>query len=323
MSTSDAAVEPASSYFTNPRGHRLHCVAWRTPSTPKALLFLVHGFGDHVERIASEAEPAQFVAQGIAVFGLSHQGHGRSEGTRCHTDSFDHFVEDLAAYVKQTHASYGANPPPTFLFGESMGGAIAILATMKGGPLHDTIAGNIFVAPMCQLSDDMMLPGCVVAMFKMLMKVGPKWKIVPTKNVLPLCFKDPAFLEKAMADPLSYKGKPRVRMAWECLEATRRVSEGLARVDLPFIVLHGEADRVTAAQASRDLHASASSTDKTIKIYDGMWHALLCEPDGGAERCLKDVHDWIHARTGPTPASASVPAPPSLAPSGTSRTSLI
>jgi alpha-beta hydrolase superfamily lysophospholipase len=163
-------------------------------------------------------------------------------------------------------------------------------------------------------------------MFKMLMKVGPKWKIVPTKNVLPLCFKDRAFLDKAMADPLSYKGKPRVRMAWECLEATRRVSEGLARVDLPFIVLHGEADRVTAPQASRDLHERASSTDKTLKIYDGMWHALMCEPDGGAERCLKDVHDWIHARAGPSSVAAPAPAPAAaagLTHSGSSRTSLI
>ena len=32
------------------------------------------------------------------------------------------------------------------------------------------------------------------------------------------------------------------------------------------------------------LHATAVSKDKTIKLYDGFYHALLSEPDGGAEQ---------------------------------------
>lgn len=42
-----------------------------------------------------------------------------------------------------------------------MGGAISVLATMPGGPLHN-IAKVILLAPMCKMAEEMMLPPWVV-----------------------------------------------------------------------------------------------------------------------------------------------------------------
>ena len=39
--------------------------------------------------------------------------------------------------------------------------------------------------------------------------------------------------------------------------------------DAPFLLLHGLEDKVTDPQLSQDFHGKASSTDKTIKLYDG------------------------------------------------------
>ncbi len=109
-----------------------------------------------------EMRPKEWVKKGIAMFGYSFEGHGRSEGIRCHIDAFDFFVDDLAQFVLETRAQYGKQCPPCFVFGESMGGAVALLATYTGGPLHDAVNGCIFIAPMCKLSKDVILSDLMV-----------------------------------------------------------------------------------------------------------------------------------------------------------------
>ena len=63
---------------------------------------------------------------------------------------------------------------------------------------------------------------------------------------------------------------------------------------LPFFVLHGEADRVTDPDVSRALYERASSKDKTIKLYPGMWHGLTSgEPDENIENVFADIITWL------------------------------
>ena len=53
---------------------------------------------------------------------------------------------------------------------------------------------------------------------------------------------------------------------------------------MPFFILHCEADTVTDPEVSRALYERAASTDKTIKLYPGMWHGLTAgEPDENVE----------------------------------------
>lgn len=46
-----------------------------------------------------------------------------------------------------------------------MGGGIALLATMPGGPLHKVVKGVILLSPMCKIADDMMMPTWVVRLW--------------------------------------------------------------------------------------------------------------------------------------------------------------
>lgn len=63
---------------------------------------------------------------------------------------------------------------------------------------------------------------------------------------------------------------------------------------LPFLVLHGEEDRVTDPKASELLYESASSTDKTLKLYPGMWHTLISgEPPENIELVFADIVGWL------------------------------
>lgn len=70
------------------------------------------------------------------------------------------------------------------------------------------------------------------------------------------------------------------------------------QVRLPFFVLHGEADTVTDPEVSRALYERASSIDKTIKLYPGMWHGLTSgEPDENIEIVFRDIIDWLDKRS--------------------------
>lgn len=71
------------------------------------------------------------------------------------------------------------------------------------------------------------------------------------------------------------------------------------QVTIPFFVLHGEADTVTDPNVSRALYELASSVDKTIKLYPGMWHGLTAgETDSNIEVVFKDITDWLDKRSG-------------------------
>lgn len=76
----------------------------------------------------------------------------------------------------------------------------------------------------------------------------------------------------------------------------------MEQVTLPFFVLHGETYTVTDPEVSRALYERASSKDKTIKLYPGMWHGLTSgEPDENIEHVFADIIMWLdkHANNAP------------------------
>jgi lysophospholipase len=42
----------------------------------------------------------------------------------------------------------------------------------------------------------------------------------------------------------------------------------------------------------------ASSKDKTLKLYEGLYHEILNEPE--KEQVIADIIAWLDARTSPT-----------------------
>ena len=59
-------------------------------------------------------------------------------------------------------------------------------------------------------------------------------------------------------------------------------------------ILHGTADRVAAVETSQELLQRAEATDKTLRIYPGLYHEVLNEPE--REQVLADLIQWIEQR---------------------------
>lgn len=113
------------------------------------------------------------------------------------------------------------------------------------------------------------------------------------KTTLPVS-RDPDALVAKYSDPLVYTGAIRVRTGYEILKVSSFLQQNLSKICIPFLVLHGTADEVTDPTASQKLYNEASSTDKSIRLLEGLLHDLLFEPE--RESIMNDIIEWINCR---------------------------
>lgn len=106
--------------------------------------------------------------------------------------------------------------------------------------------------------------------------------------------RDPEALIAKYSDPLVYTGSIRLRTGNEILRITSYLQQNLSKLRVPFLVLHGTADTLTDPGASQKLYEEASSTDKTIKLYEGFLHDLLFELE--REGIVEDIMEWLNCR---------------------------
>ncbi|KAL0672003.1 hypothetical protein Bca4012_034707 [Brassica carinata] len=305
-------------YIKNSRGVELFACRWIPSSSPKALVFLCHGYGMECSDSMRECG-VRLASAGYAVFGMDYEGHGRSMGARCYIKKFENIVNDCYDYYTSICAQEEYMEKGRFLYGESMGGAVTLLLHKKDPSFWN---GAILVAPMCKISEKVKPHPVVINLLTRVEEMIPKWKIVPTKNVINVAFKDLAKREKRLAldrdsfggkmqvknNKLIYQDKPRLKTALEMLRTSMNLEDSLDEITMPFFVLHGEADIVTDPEISKALYEKASSRDKTLKLYPGMWHALTSgEPDYNVDLVFADITNWLDRRTD-DPASLSVTA---------------
>jgi acylglycerol lipase len=69
-------------------------------------------------------------------------------------------------------------------------------------------------------------------------------------------------------------------------------------------MVHGEDDFACDFRSASFVYESASSKDKTLKIFPGMWHMLVGEPKENVELVFGTILTWLRdhaAQTKPKP----------------------
>lgn len=288
-------VRYGEEFFLNSRGMKLFTCRWLPLGKEvRALIFLCHGYGMECS-IYMKGVGIRLAQAGYAVFGIDIEGHGKSEGLRCFINNFDCVIDDCVSFFKSVRDRDEYKGKPTFLYGESMGGALALLIHRKEPGSWN---GAVLVAPMCKISEKLKPPELVTSILRKLAYVVPTWKIVPSRDIIETGFKNPLKREQIRSNPYIYQDRPRLKTAMELLNASMGLEERLDEVTIPFLVLHGEDDSVTDPDISKDLYEMSQSRDKTIKLYAGMWHGLTFgEPEDNAELVFRNVVDWLDERT--------------------------
>ncbi|CAI5526031.1 unnamed protein product, partial [Closterium sp. Naga37s-1] len=233
--------------------------------------------------------------QQYLVYGMDYEGHGCSQGLHAYIPRFDTIIDDVVEFTDALRASPALSSLPVFLYGESMGGAVAIKTHWRR---LDAFRGAVLLSPMCKIAEELMPPPMVVSAFLALSSVIPKVKMVPGKDISDIGMRDLANRKRAKDNPMSIRGPARVGTAVSLLRTTQEIGPRMKELSLPCFILHGSADVVTDPALSKELHAVASSTDKTLKIYEGSWHGLTSgEPDDVIEKVIADIVAWIAARS--------------------------
>jgi alpha/beta superfamily hydrolase len=119
----------SGSYFVSSNLHFfIHYREWKPSNnnnnkSPTAIVFIVHGVGEHIGRYDAMAQKLCNELQ-VHVVGIDHRGHGRSEGERLFIQQFDDYVNDCAHFsnlIRQRDPKL-----PQIVLGHSMGGLITI-----------------------------------------------------------------------------------------------------------------------------------------------------------------------------------------------------
>ena len=269
------------STFRTRDGLALSSCSYPCPA-PRARVVLVHGYAEHMGRYAHVIEALN--GAGFEVHAFDLRGHGCSAGDRVWVDRFDQYVSDLAVFVDRVKAREPGKP--VFVMGHSMGGAIVTTYVLTRKP---DLRGLVLSAPALK-------PGADVSPF-LIGTAGLFSAIAPGLGLLDLknedFSRDPAVVAAMGKDPLIEQGAGPARTASELLNALVEIGKHMEQVKLPFLVMHGTKDKLTNPEGSKELNARAGSTDKSLKIYEGLWHDLLHEPERA--QVLSDLTSWLDA----------------------------
>ncbi|TNY20527.1 Alpha/Beta hydrolase protein [Rhodotorula diobovata] len=284
-----------------PAQTRFFTKQWLPQGPPRAALLFVHGFIERIERY-DHVFP-KYAEQGIAVFAYDQRGFGKTatytpkhtQGVTSWREQFgdiDHFLEHTLSLFPNV---------PLFLYGHSMGGALVLGYATRTPPqrLVGRLAGIISSSPLLRQSKDVRAPALVVRAGSLLGKLSATLTLKATVTPEHTC-RDPVIQKEYAEDPLckqigTFRGVADMLLGGEAI-----VSKDYKRFpkDLPLLVVHGEADKVTDCDSSREfvdkVQKEVGATDTTFRGFPGFYHEMHNEPGDDKWTEINYLLDWLN-----------------------------
>lgn len=235
----------------------------------KGAVVIVHGLAEHSGRYEHVA--AALNAAGYAAYARDLRGHGHSVGFPGDVGGdVARLAQDIADHCVAVHA----NHPRTFLLAHSLGSLLALpaAASMPVG----TIAGLV-------------LSGLATAPGPAILESLASGTGLPAEAVS----RDPVVVKAYKEDPLVFYDRVPVETMVLAVEVTQRAVEAIPLVQVPVLLLHGADDVLCDPEASRAAHAQLNVSDKTLIVYEGLYHEVFNEPE--QDRVLADTIAWLDA----------------------------
>ena len=284
--------------------HQLHTLCWVPEGEVKAVLQIVHGMAEHMERYD---EFGRFLSgRGVLVVGHSHLGHGLTAkdaeelGFFGWPDGNEYLIGDIHRTREKTQFRYPG--VPYYILGHSMG---SFLTRQYLGIYGEGLAGAVIMGtsdlPNALLKSveqlclwmgkrkgwryrSPFLDGLVIRGFEK--KLGIEW-----------LSKDGERNQNYQEDPLcgfAFTLNGFYHFARTVLRANELEAAGRMPKDVPILFTAGGEDpvgsngRSVKAVFRRYRKAGAKCT---LRLYDGMRHEILNEVD--RMRVYKDLYDWM------------------------------
>jgi acylglycerol lipase len=259
---------------------KLFCQIWEPIDSPKGVVSLVHGLGEHSGRYVDFATRLNQANFAVTAFDL--RGHGQSEGLRGHIPSFNACMEDISTILDETFARFPSQP--VFLYGHSLGGVLVLsFALRKDANLAGVVAaGSGLRSSIAEDKRKVILSQIGGSLFPRL--------AIPSGLDLNMVSRDPEIVKKLQADPLR---NDQITLAFgkHMLAAFDWLWEHANQFSYPLLLMHGTADQLAYPSGSQAF-AEKVSDNCTLKLWEGLSHELHNEPE--KEQVFTYLVDWLN-----------------------------
>ena len=302
----------AEFWFDSQGAGKIRCRSWLPEGQPRAVVQLVHGIAEHIDRYDHFAR--FLTEQGFAVVAEDHMGHGKSingEGIQgyFHGGWFT-AVADTDHLLELTRQEFPG--VPYILFGHSMGSFIARTILCK---YPDS---GITAAVICGTGwqPSAALPVLIKAADLIGKKSG---ETVPSKALEAMAFgsynkrvehrrtvcdwlsRDSAVVDAYMADPLC-GFTPSAGLFRDMLSGIRYIQQPVSlaamKKELPVFFIAGGDDPVGSygkgVRKAAEAFRQAGMEDVTVKLYPLCRHEILNEIN--KEEVYQDILSWIESK---------------------------
>lgn len=280
-------------------GLRLPMRSWLPQSgPPDAVIIALHGFNDYSNFFDA---PGRFLAsRGIAAYAYDQRGFGGSpsRGLWPGSAALSNDLRAAIVAVRERHPGV-----PLYLFGESMGGAVAM--ALMAEPEPPAVDGLILAAPAVWGRSSM--PWYQTMALWMAVRTFPGSRV--TGGGLGIRASDNTEMLKALGrDPMVIKAT-RVDAVWGLVNLMDQAMASAAALRGRLLVLYGERDELIPAGALAEMlsRLPAEAADRQrLALYADGWHMLV--RDLQAEKVWRDIDAWISDPSSPLPSGADARA---------------
>lgn len=271
-------------------GARLPLRAWRPEGEPRAVVLALHGFNDY--SLAFDEPSQAFARHGIATYAYDQRHFGANPDPGPWAGAATMIADARAALA----AIAGRHPDvPLFVLGESMGGAVALLAMT--GPGAPRPAGVILSAP--ALWGWSTLNPFYRATLWLTAHVTP-WARFSGRGLDIQASDNIPMLRALGADPLVIK-ETRADAIWGLVHLMDDALAAPAPDGVPLLLLYGANDQIIPPGPTRAFGRRLGD-GASVAYYEAGWHLLL--RDLGAAAVVGDIAAWIGDPAAPLPSGA-------------------
>jgi acylglycerol lipase len=270
---------------------------WLPEGQPKAVILALHGFNDYSN--AFDAPAKEWAKRGVVTYAYDQRGFGGAPGRTLWPGS-EALATDAVTAATLLRAKYPRTP--IYLLGESMGGAVAILAaTGATGIRPAAVDGVILSAPAVWTRESMQfLPRMAlwagVRMFPGAVFTGESLHILASDNI--------PMLIALGRDPMVIKGA-RVDTMYGLVDLMDRTIEAAPGLAVPLLLMYGAHDAVIPVDPVRAFVAALPPSDARrdrFAYYQSGYHMLLRDLEG--KKVADDVANWVLDRAAALPSHA-------------------
>ena len=251
------------------------------PPQYKAMICIVHGFGEHSGRYAHVAD--FFNKNGYAVLAMDNRGHGKSGGKRGHTPSFDTYLDDIDMFLN--YAKTKNESVPLFLYGHSMGGNLTLNYVIQRQP--KILRGLIATSPWIRLAFEP--KPILITMGKLMRSIFPTFTQDSGLDVNGIS-RDKAVVDAYINDPLVHS-KITASAGMGMTDSAAFLNTYKGQMSIPTLIVHGTNDKLISQAASEEFANRVTNID--YKKWVG-YHETHNEPE--KMDVLQDILQWVNAK---------------------------